>query len=65
MSRNVLFSKDLLIHNLKDLRNGKPVEVPTYDYSQHTRSKETIVRPRSLVSLVSLRKIRKSASVST
>lgn len=36
------FDNDLLIHNLKDLRNGKPVEVPTYDYSQHTRSKETI-----------------------
>ena len=33
------FDNDLLIHNLKDLRNGKPVEVPTYDYSQHTRSK--------------------------
>lgn len=36
------FDNDLLIHNLKDLRNGKPVEVPTHDYSQHTRSKETI-----------------------
>lgn len=36
------FDNDLLIHNLKDLRNGKPVEVPTYDYSQHIRSKETI-----------------------
>lgn len=36
------FDNDLLIHNLKDLRNGKPVEVPTYDYSQHTRSKATI-----------------------
>ena len=36
------FDNDLLIHNLKDLRNGKPVEGPTYDYSQHTRSKETI-----------------------
>lgn len=36
------FDNDLLIHNLKDLRNGKPVKVPTYDYSQHTRSKETI-----------------------
>lgn len=36
------FDNDLLIDNLKDLRNGITVEVPTYDYSTHTRSDETI-----------------------
>ena len=36
------FDNDLLIQNLKDLRNGVAIEVPTYDYSKHTRSDETI-----------------------
>lgn len=36
------FDNDLLIDNLKDLRNGITVEVPTYDYSTHTRRDETI-----------------------
>ena len=36
------FDNDLLIDNLKDLRNGITVEVPTYDYSTHMRSDETI-----------------------
>ena len=36
------FDNDLLIENLIDLRNGKTVEVPTYDYKNHTRSSETI-----------------------
>lgn len=36
------FDNDLLIENLTDLRNGKQVEVPTYDYTNHTRSEETI-----------------------
>ena len=37
------FDNDLLIHNLKDLRNGKPVEVPTYDYSQHTFDPKDVI----------------------
>lgn len=32
------FDNDLLIQNLKDLKAGKSVEVPTYDYTIHTRS---------------------------
>ncbi len=31
------FDNDLLIENLKDLKNGKAVEVPTYDYASHTK----------------------------
>ncbi|MBI5975862.1 uridine kinase [Staphylococcus canis] len=36
------FDNDLLISNLKDLQNGHKVEVPTYDYTKHTRSDKTI-----------------------
>ena len=44
------FDNDLLIDNLNDLRNGKQVEVPTYDYSNHTRSKETIAfEPKDVI----------------
>ncbi|MHD0397555.1 uridine kinase [Staphylococcus simulans] len=44
------FDNDLLIQNLIDLRNGKPVEVPTYDYVNHTRSAETIAfQPKDVI----------------
>ncbi|PTH98278.1 uridine kinase [Staphylococcus xylosus] len=44
------FDNDLLIENLTDLRNGKQVEVPTYDYTNHTRSKETIAfEPKDVI----------------
>ncbi|TDM23622.1 uridine kinase [Macrococcoides canis] len=44
------FDNELLIQNLKDLRNGKTVEVPTYDYSNHTRSKKTITfEPKDVI----------------
>lgn len=36
------FDNDLLIQNLTDLRDGKTVKVPTYDYTIHTRSEKTI-----------------------
>lgn len=40
----------MLIENLKDLRNGHAVEVPTYDYSNHTRSEETIAfEPKDVI----------------
>ncbi|WP_105169967.1 uridine kinase [Pseudoalteromonas sp. T1lg23B] len=35
------FEHDLLRSHLEQLRLGNPVEVPTYDYAQHTRSSET------------------------
>ncbi|WP_105992644.1 uridine kinase [Staphylococcus simulans] len=44
------FDNDLLIQNLIDLRNGIPVEVPTYDYVNHTRSAETITfQPKDVI----------------
>ncbi|MBD1584702.1 uridine kinase [Pseudoalteromonas sp. S16_S37] len=35
------FEHDLLRTHLEQLRKGNAVEVPTYDYAQHTRSNET------------------------
>ena len=44
------FDNDLLIDNLNDLRNGKQVEVPTYNYSNQTRRKETIAfEPKDVI----------------
>ena len=44
------FDNDLLIENLKDLKNGKAVEVPTYDYASHTRSDITIdFKPKDVI----------------
>ena len=34
------FDTDLLISHLKELRAGRPIQCPVYDYSQHNRSKE-------------------------
>ena len=35
------FETDLLIAHLRELRAGRPVEVPCYDYAQHSRQVET------------------------
>ena len=35
------FEHDLLVEHLEALRNGHSVDVPTYDFSKHTRSTET------------------------
>lgn len=44
------FDNDLLIQNLIDLRNGQTVMVPTYDYTNHTRSKKTITfEPKDVI----------------
>ncbi|MCE5038218.1 uridine kinase [Staphylococcus auricularis] len=44
------FDNDLLISNLQDLRRGKVVNVPTYDYTKHTRSSETITfEPKDVI----------------
>ncbi|WJP96993.1 uridine kinase [Macrococcus bovicus] len=44
------FDNDLLIQNLTDLRDGKTVKVPTYDYTIHTRSEKTITfEPKDVI----------------
>ncbi|UEX91051.1 uridine kinase [Staphylococcus ratti] len=44
------FDNDLLIQNLKDLKAGKAVEVPTYDYTVHTRSDKKIAfEPKDVI----------------
>ena len=41
---------DLLIKHLQKLRQGKSVECPVYDFSQHNRSKETItIKPSRVI----------------
>ncbi len=36
------FEFDLMVNQLKDLKNGQDVKCPTYDFSLHTRSDKTI-----------------------
>ncbi len=44
------FDNDLLIKHLEDLMNGIPIEKPIYDFSIHTRSKETVrVEPKNII----------------
>lgn len=44
------FDTDLMIADLIKLKNGEEVECPTYDYSHHTRAKETVkVKPSSVI----------------
>ena len=41
---------DLMISHLRALKEGKTIECPTYDYTVHTRSKETVViEPRKVI----------------
>ena len=35
------FDTDYLISQLKELQNGRAVDIPTYDYANHTRSEKT------------------------
>jgi uridine kinase len=40
----------LLVQHVKDLKNGLSVEVPTYDFAIHTRTKVTETRtPRKII----------------
>ena len=40
---------DLLVEHLKELKAGKTIECPVYDYSQHNRSSEIIkIEPRPI-----------------
>lgn len=46
------FDNELLIQQLKDLMNNKPIEKPIYDFEKHTRKKETItVEPKDIIIL--------------
>lgn len=37
------FETPLLAEHLRQLRQGQPVQCPTYDYTRHTRAKETVL----------------------
>ena len=44
------FDTDMLIEALKELRAGRSVECPVYDYTVHDRSKETItIKPARVI----------------
>ena len=46
------FETELLLEQLQDLKAGKAVRCPVYDYSLHTRSKETVlVEPKPVILL--------------
>ncbi|MDP3386409.1 MAG: uridine kinase [Eubacteriales bacterium] len=46
------FDSDLLIQHLVDLREGKPIQKPLYDYEIHNRKKETqTVEPTEIIVL--------------
>jgi len=44
------FDSDLLFQNLKDLKDGKAVDMPQYDFVHHCRKEETIhIEPAPLI----------------
>lgn len=44
------FDNDLFYKDLVKLLDGKEIEMPTYDYNEHTRSKDTIrVKPNKII----------------
>ena len=44
------FETDLMIEDIKRLKNGEAVECPVYDYTIHNRSSETVnIAPRSII----------------
>lgn len=43
---------DLLVEHLKQLKEGKTIQCPTYDYSLHNRKKETVeIHPNRIILL--------------
>lgn len=41
---------DLMIEHVKKLKAGQPIEVPTYDFTTHTRKSETLrVEPKPII----------------
>lgn len=46
------FDHELLIHQVKQLLAGETIELPTYDYSHHTRAAETVtIEPADVIIL--------------
>ena len=46
------FDTELLIEHLKQLKEGKNIEVPVYDFKTHSRIKETLIQePKSVIIL--------------
>ena len=44
------FDGDLLVHDVMELKEGRSIVSPTYDYTVHNRAKETIlVEPRKVI----------------
>ncbi|MDD7305489.1 MAG: uridine kinase [Peptoniphilaceae bacterium] len=44
------FDNDLFYEHLIKIKNGQSIDMPTYDYTQHTRSKKTIrVNPTKII----------------
>ena len=44
------FDVDLLVSNLNDLKNGKPIDKPIYDFTIHNRKQETeLILPSNVV----------------
>lgn len=44
------FDTDLMIEQLNELIEGRPVDIPVYDYTQHTRSAQTIrMEPQDVI----------------
>lgn len=46
------FETDLLVEHIKQLKEGKSIECPVYDYTQHNRSNETITVSPSKVMII-------------
>lgn len=46
------FETELLLEQLKELKEGKTIQCPVYDYTLHTRSDQTVtVEPRKIILL--------------
>ena len=44
------FDTDMMIEHLQQLKSGKAIECPTYDYTIHNRAEETItIEPRKVI----------------
>ena len=44
------FDSDLLVHDIMELKEGRSIISPTYDYTIHNRAKETVlVEPRKVI----------------
>jgi uridine kinase len=46
------FDRELLLSHLTDLKNGKPIEQPQYDFATHSRRKEYVtIHPQPIIIL--------------